>query len=44
MYEVMKFKNDCSESEIMVNGESERLINARNASWAMLYESSQKDR
>ena len=32
MYEVMKFKNDCSESEIMVNGESERLINARNAS------------
>lgn len=43
MYDVMKFKNDCSESGVIVNGESERLINARNASCAMLYESGQKD-
>ena len=38
MYEAIKFRNDSSERGVIISGESERLINARKASCAMLYQ------
>jgi hypothetical protein len=36
MYEAINFRNDSSERGVIISGESERLINARKASCAML--------
>ncbi len=42
MYEAINFRNDSSERGVIISGESERLINARKASCAMLYQEMSK--